>query len=163
MHPTAKTLAPRLLAATLALSAGGYTLIRHHEGEVRGVYLDPVGIPTSCIGHTKTARLEDVGKPLSAAVCARLLQEDTRDAQKAVGRLVTHEVTQAQYDALVSFVFNVGETQFRSSTLLRRVNAGDCLGAVREFSRWNKAKGRVLPGLVKRRADEAALFATGCP
>lgn len=163
MHPIAKTLAPRLLAATLALSAGGYTLLRHHEGEVRRVYLDPVGIPTSCVGHTRTARREDVGKPLTAAVCERLLQEDTQDAQKAVGRLVTHPVTQAQYDALVSFVFNVGETQFRNSTLLRRLNAGDCLGAVREFTRWNKARGQVLPGLVTRRADEAALFASGCP
>jgi lysozyme len=162
MHPVAKTLALRLLAATLALSAAGATFLAKHEGEVRRVYLDPVGIPTSCVGHTRTARLEDVGKPLSAAVCARLLQEDTRVAQAGVGRLVKQPVTQGQYDALVSFVFNVGEGAFGRSTLLRKLNAGDCRGAADEFPRWNQARGRVLPGLVTRRAEERTLFLQGC-
>jgi lysozyme len=163
MHPIAKTLAPRLLAATLALSAAGATFLAKHEGEVRRVYLDPVGIPTSCVGHTRTARLVDVGKPLSAAVCARLLQEDTRVAQAGVGRLVKQPVTQEQYDALVSFVFNVGEGAFSKSTLLRKFNAGDCQGAADQFPRWNQARGRALPGLVTRRAEERALFLQGCP
>lgn len=150
-------------AAALAMSAAGIAGIQYHEGTVNSVYLDPVGIPTSCTGHTgpdTTAAM--VGQARSAEVCARLLDQDTRSAQAAVGRCVTAQVTQVQYDALVSLTFNIGNSAFCGSTLVRKLNAGDCWGASEQFSRWTKARGRELRGLVIRRADERAAFETGC-
>jgi lysozyme len=151
------------LAAVMAISVAGALGIVHHEGQRSQVYLDPVGIPTVCAGHTATVTLKDVGKKFSDAQCAELLASDTRDAQQAVGRLVKVPVTQAQYDALVSFTFNVGSGNLASSTLLVKINSGQCLAAGSEFPRWNKARGQVLPGLVKRRAWERKLWESGCP
>jgi lysozyme len=151
--------------ATLAQSAlAALAGIAYHEGKVNRVYLDPVGIPTACVGHTgPDTTISMVGEHRSDAVCARLLERDTRAAQSAVSRCVRVTVTQSQYDALVSFTFNVGAAALCSSTLVRKMNAGDCRGATAEFPRWTKARGRVLPGLVKRRADEQLAFSLGCP
>lgn len=154
--------ARRVLAGALTLSAIGIGGIVAHEGTRRTVYLDPVGIPTVCVGHTETVTRADVGKQVSDELCRTLLLRDTATAQAAVKATVKVPITQEQYDALVSFTFNVGSGNLRSSTLLRKLNAGDCWGAGREFSRWTRAKGQVLPGLVKRRADERKLFETGC-
>jgi lysozyme len=151
----------RRLAAGLVLSAAGTAALVSYEGSVPVVYLDAVGIPTVCEGHTKTVTRADVGKNF-APLCAQLLASDSADAQLAVRRAVTAQITQAQYDALVSYTFNVGGANLRSSTLLVKLNAGDCWGAGAEFPRWNKARGRVLPGLVKRRAAEREMFETGC-
>lgn len=154
----------RRLAAAFVLSSAGAVGIATHEGTVPTVYLDPVGIPTVCTGHTgPEITAADVGKRLSDATCAQLLKSDTRAAQRGVGSLVTQPVTQEQYDALVSFTFNVGTGNLQSSTLLRKLNAGDCHGAAAEFSRWTRAKGKVLAGLVARRADERRAFEAGCP
>jgi lysozyme len=152
----------RLIAAALTLSAAGLAGIVTHEREVRAVYLDPVGIPTACVGHTATVTHADVGKTLSGEVCRQLLERDTRASVKTVQHGVKVPITQEQFDALVSFEFNVGRKALLTSTLLRKLNAGDCWGAAREFDRWIRAKGRVLRGLIKRRADERRLFETGC-
>lgn len=152
----------RSLAAAFVLSVAGAAGIVLHEGKVNKVYLDPVGIPTVCAGHTATVSRKDVGKVYPDTRCAELLHADTSIAQKGVAKYVRVPITQAQYDALVSFTFNVGVANLASSTLLRKLNAGDCLGAAAEFPRWNKARGQVLPGLVKRRADERKKFETGC-
>lgn len=152
----------RVAAAALAISVGGAALIVSHEGTVPAVYMDPAGIPTACTGHTATVTHQDVGKAVSAEVCANLLKQDLRASELAVKRLVKVPITQEQYDALVSFTFNVGEGNLRKSTLLRRLNAGQCREAAKEFSRWVYAKGKKYAGLVRRRAEEAALFATGC-
>lgn len=151
----------RRIAAALVLSAAGTGALIGYEGSQPVVYLDPVGIPTACVGHTKNVTTADVGKDLSH-LCAQLLAEDTRDAQASVRQSVDVPITQAQYDALVSFTFNVGGANLRSSTLLRKLNAGDCHGAAAEFPRWNRARGRVLPGLIKRRAAERGMFEQGC-
>jgi lysozyme len=148
-------------AAAFVLSASGIAALVMHEGSVPTVYLDPVGIPTVCVGHTATVTRADLGRNL-AHLCDELLARDTAAAQRAVQRLVKAPVTQGQYDALVSFTFNIGEGNLAGSTLLRKLNAGDCRGAAAEFPRWNKARGRVLPGLVQRRADERRLFEAGC-
>jgi lysozyme len=148
-------------AAGLVLSAAGITALVQHEGSIPTVYLDPVGIPTACVGHTKTVTHADVGKDVSH-LCEKLLAEDTADAVGAVQRHVQVKVTQAQFDALVSFTFNVGEGNLRSSTLLRKLNAGDCWGAGAEFMRWVYARGVKLRGLEYRRADERRVFETGC-
>lgn len=150
----------KLAVGALALSGAGLTFITLHEGTVHKAYLDPVGIPTVCVGHTGPD--VKLGKTYTQAVCDDLLRQDTQAAQYAVRSAVRVPITQAQYDALVSFTFNVGGGNLRSSTLLRKINAGDCLGAKQEFHRWNRARGVVLPGLTKRRADEAALWGTGC-
>jgi lysozyme len=86
------------------------------------------------------------------------------DAAKAVGpvtRLVTVPLSQQQFDALVSFVFNVGEGNFKSSTLLKELNQGHYDKVPQELNRWVKAEGKTLPGLVSRRADEGNLFTNG--
>lgn len=153
----------RVLAASLVVSAAGLAGITRDEGLVRKVYLDPVGIPTVCVGHIGTVTKADVGKTFSAATCEALLREDTQVAQKAVQRLVKVPLTQQQFDALVSFVFNVGTANFQSSTLLRKINAGQCLAAGQEFPRWNKARGKVLKGLTLRRQREAAAWMEDCP
>jgi lysozyme len=90
-----------------------------------------------------------------------LLVEDLTGAQRTVERLVKVPLTDAQYGALVSFVFNVGAGAFAKSTMLRLINEHDCQLAALEFGRWVKANGETLPGLVKRRADEKALFYGG--
>nr|WP_272952369.1 lysozyme [Sphingobium yanoikuyae] len=87
----------------------------------------------------------------------QLLATDLQRFEGAVNRL-GGRMNQGQFDAMVSFAFNVGEAALRSSTLLKKHLAGDYAGAAREFARWNKGGGKVLPGLVKRRAAEAALY-----
>jgi lysozyme len=87
-----------------------------------------------------------------------LLREDIQSSEDAVNRLVTVPITQGQYDALVSFVFNLGRGNLASSTLLRLLNSGDYTGAAEQFPRWNQAAGKVLQGLVTRRAAEARMF-----
>jgi lysozyme len=145
--------------AVLVLSAAGLASITLHEGKQNKAYLDPVGIVTVCVGHTETAKL---GQTYSDNECEVLLTKDTKVAQSAVRRLVKVPLTQTQYDQLVSFTFNVGAGNLAKSTLLRKLNAGQCLGAANEFLRWDKAGGKRLPGLTKRRMDEAQKFAKDC-
>lgn len=153
----------RVAAGILTVSLAGLATLKHDEGEVRRVYLDPVGIPTVCVGHTSTVSHKDVGRAYTGAECDVLLRQDLRVAERAVKRLVAVPVTQGQYDALVSFTFNVGEGNLAASTLRKKLNAGQCLAAADQFGRWVYAKGKRLPGLVKRRAAEAAKFREGCP
>lgn len=152
----------RYALAALTVSAAGLAGIRHDEGEVRQVYLDPVNIPTVCVGHTSTVTEKDVGELYSEHQCSVLLKQDLRDAESAVQRLVKIKLTQAQYDALVSWVFNLGAGNLASSTMLVRINAGDCWAAGKEMRRWNRAGARVLPGLTIRRNREARLWESGC-
>lgn len=149
----------RVAAVVLSLSALGVAGMVSYEGLRKVAYKDPVGIVTVCAGHTKTAQL---GQVKTDAECAALLKEDVKDAEAAVKRLVTAPLTQAQFDALVSFTFNVGSGNLAKSTLLKKVNAFDCWGAGAEFTRWTTAGGRELPGLVKRRASERQHWETGC-
>lgn len=149
-------------AATLAVSAAGIAALQQHEGVVHRVYLDPVKIPTVCAGHTGTVSRKDVGKVFTPEQCADLLRQDLRTAEAAVKRGVKVPVTQGQYDALVSLTFNVGGANFQQSTLLRKLNAGDCRGSAAEFNRWVYARGQKLPGLAARRADERKIFEEGC-
>lgn len=153
---------PRYIVAALTVSAAGVAGIALHEGTVKRVYLDPVAIPTVCVGHTATVTRADLGRTFSDAQCADLLKQDLHASEQAVKRAVRVPITQVQYDVLVSFTFNVGAANFNKSTLLRKINAGDCQGAVSEFHKWVYARGQKLPGLVKRRAAEASGYATGC-
>jgi uncharacterized membrane protein len=98
------------------------------------------------------------GQEITQAQAEDYLREDVYWAEDAVRDLVKVALAQNEFDALVSLVFNIGAGAFGRSTLLRKLNDGDKAGAGAEFARWNQAAGKVLPGLVKRRADEAALF-----
>jgi lysozyme len=150
-------------AAVLSISVTGLAFLLRAEGQVDRVYLDPVGIPTVCAGHTSSVSKTAVGTPFSATTCAELLRADTAVAQSAVRRLVVVKLTQSQYDSLVSFVFNVGGGAFSRSTMLKKINSGDCHGAANEFKRYNRAGGKVLPGLTVRRSQESDNFRSGCP
>lgn len=149
----------RRVAAGMVVSAAGLVGITQHEGKVNKAYLDPIGIVTICVGHTLTAKL---GQVKTDAQCQELLQKDTAFAEAGVKRYVKQPITQTQYDQLVSLTFNVGVGNLAKSTLVRKLNAGDCKGAAAEFSRWNRAGGQVLPGLTKRRADERTKFEKDC-
>jgi len=146
-------------AAAFAPSPEGLETIKRHEGVRTAAYLDAVGVPTICAGSTRGVY---IGQRATLAECEHLLKQDATYAGKGVAKHVQVKLTQGQYDALVSFVFNLGETQFRKSTLLKRINAGDCYGAGAEFARWVFAKGKRLKGLVQRRYDERKQFEEGC-
>jgi lysozyme len=153
------TLKSRVVATVLTLSSIGALGIVGHEGMKRVAYVDPVGVVTVCAGHTATAKL---GQVKTEQECAELLKSDVKHAESAVKRLVKAPITQNQFDALTSFVFNIGETSFAKSTLLKKININDCWGAGAEFSKWTYAGGKELPGLIKRRADERKHWETGC-
>lgn len=143
-----------LLAGSLAMAA---SVVGYFEGRQLIGYVDPVGIPTVCYGHTATAA---VGQPKTEAECEALLQADLGIALAAVDRHLP-ELPPATRAALGSFVFNVGTGAFQSSTLLRKAKAGDLVGACNELSRWVYAGGRVLNGLVRRREAERDLCLEG--
>ena len=87
-----------------------------------------------------------------------ILRYDVALAEKAVNKLVKVPLNQNQFDALVSFVFNIGETQFASSTLLAKLNNQDYQAVPSELNRWVHGSGKKLPGLINRRRDEGDLF-----
>lgn len=141
--------------AALSLAA---TVVANYEGLRTRAYLDPVGIPTICYGHTETARL---GQTLSQDDCDALLQGDLGTALAEVDRLVSVPLPVERRAALASFTYNVGAQKLASSTLLRKLNAGDTRGACAELDRWVYADGRRLPGLVSRRKSERELCEAG--
>lgn len=139
----------------MQISKAGLDLIKQFEGLYLKAYRCPAGVPTIGYGHTAGVAM---GQTITQQQADDYLRRDVRQFERAVARLVTVPLTQGQFDALVSFAFNLGEGALAQSTLLRMLNAGDYAGAAAQFDRWNKAGGRVLPGLVRRRAAERALF-----
>ena len=134
------------------------------EGGVQTrVYLDSAGYPTIGVGHLITDGEKYVeGVEYDRGELMRLFRdEDVVTAEEAVTRHVHEPLLQHQFDALTSFVFNLGEGNFRRSTLLVRLNAGDHDDVPNQLARWNKAGGRVVNGLVRRREAEGLLFSTG--
>jgi lysozyme len=131
-------------------------LTEQFEGLRLTAYQDSVGVWTIGYGHTGS----DVrpGLTITQEQAGALLQQDVAGAVAAVNRLVTVTLTQNQFDALVDFTFNEGQGNLASSTLLRELNAGNTAGAAAQFLVWVYAGGVQLPGLVKRRQAEAALF-----
>lgn len=138
------------------------SLLTTSEGYRPKAYLDPVNIPTICYGHTgPEVRL---GMKATAAQCGEYLQKDLRVAQKGLTRCIKVRLNQNQHDALMDFTLNVGVGNLCSSTLARKVNAGDMAGAALEFPKWKfgtvNGTPKVLKGLVTRRAAEQKLFLT---
>lgn len=133
-------------------------LVQKYEGTVLRSYHDPVGIVTACTGHTGPEL--KMGQTYTRQQCEEMLYKDLAKHADALA-CVSQPLTDGQRAAFVSFAFNVGEGAFCGSTLVRKANAGDIAGACAELSRWIYAKGKQLPGLIKRRAAERQLCETG--
>lgn len=133
----------------------GLTLIKQFEGLRLQAYKCPADRWTIGYGHTADVGANDV---ITEEEALSFLRQDVAGSERAVNQYVHVPLTQNQFDALVSFVFNLGVGNFRTSTLLKKLNAGDDDGAAQEFGRWIHAGGKALPGLVRRREAERALF-----
>jgi lysozyme len=161
------------------INQSGLDLIKSFEGIVDGdrstvnldPYLDPIGIWTIGWGHAiRDCNAFLKGRENRARAFAlypggltrqqaeTLLKADVMDKCRDVQSLLTVRCNDNQFAALVSFAYNCGVTNLKKSTLLRLVNAGNFAGAAAEFVKWNKAGGKVLPGLTRRRTAEAELF-----
>jgi lysozyme len=135
-------------------------LIEQWEGCRLEPYADAVGVPTIGYGHTG----DDVWigcDPITQEQADALLASDLQLFEEGVNGMVIPTTSQQQFDAMVSFSYNLGESALRGSTLLRMHNSGDYAGAAGQFGRWNHAGGQVLDGLTRRRAGEAAVYANG--
>lgn len=139
-------------------SQAGVNLIKSFEGLRLTAYQDSAGVWTIGYGHTSGVYS---GMKITEAKAEEYLKSDLKSAEKTVNNKVTYAINQNQFDALVSFTFNVGGGNFGSSTLLKKLNQGDINGAADEFGKWIKADGKVLDGLVKRRAAEKEMFLNG--
>lgn len=140
------------LAATLATSFEGFS---------SAPYRDPVGVWTIGYGSTRDSFGEPVtgaSEAISEASARQLLSRDMHAAFEALAVDVKVPLTTFQRAALGDFVYNLGAGNFRSSTLLRKLNAGDYAGAAAEIDKWDQAGGKVLAGLLRRRQAETKLF-----
>lgn len=144
-------------------SHNGVSLIKQFEGCRLTAYPDPgTGGAPWTIGYGWTHPVD--GKPVRPGmtidqdIADRLLKTGLLSYENDVLKLVRVKLTQGQFDALVSFAYNVGSRALSTSTLLKKLNAGDIKGAADEFLRWNKAGGKVMPGLTNRRKAERDVF-----
>ena len=148
----------------LKISDEGLAHIKRWEGYELEVYDDGVGYLTAGVGHLLSEdekKKLKLGDRVTEEQVDGWLKEDIKEAEEAVRRYAHVELTQGQFDSLVSFTFNVGENALRKSSLLRLLNAGQVEDAADEFERWVYAKGRKLRGLVARREAEQKLFLKG--
>lgn len=154
MNPAIKKV---VVASVLGIAA-----IAGYEGLENKAYVDPVGVTTICYGHTATAKL---GQKKTSEECWKLLEKDAKIASDTVLRYTKVPLSQDELDAYTSFVYNLGAGNFASSTLLRKLNAGDRVGACNELKRWvyGKVKGvnTALKGLVNRRNAENVVCLRG--
>lgn len=141
------------------ISPQGLGLIKRFEGLHLKTYIDPVGIPTIGYGTTvANGRPVKMGMTITEEEAEEFLYADLQRFEDYVNQALLVPVSQEQFDALVSFVYNLGPTNFRNSTLLRLINQGRFAEAQPQFLRWNRAGGKILKGLTRRRLAEAALF-----
>lgn len=138
----------------------GIDLITSFEDTKLQAYDDGVGVWTIGIGTTVYPNGVKVKKGDSCTLdqAKSYFAHDLKRFEASVNNLVKVPLSQNQFDALVSLVYNIGSGNFASSTLLKKLNAKDYAGAADQFPQWNKAKGKVLNGLVRRRDAERALF-----
>jgi lysozyme len=140
----------------MRVSPTGIELIKTFESCRLKAYRDIVGVLTIGWGHTGSDVFPD--QVISQAMADDLLVKDVARFEEGVNRLVKVELNQNQFDALVSFTYNVGINAFEDSTMLRLINQGKFEFAVQQFQRWNRAGGRVVAGLTRRRVAERNLF-----
>lgn len=145
----------------MKISNNGIAFIKREEGERLLAYPDSVGVWTIGVGHTGTVDGKPIAKgmTITPAQSTNLLLSDLAWAESAIGSNVKVPLTQNQYDALCSFVFNVGRNAFTGSTLLKKLNAKDYAGAADQFLQWKRA-GQFADLLLPRRKRERELFIT---
>lgn len=136
-------------------SQAGINLIKSHEGLRTKAYMCPANVLTIGYGHTGTVYPDMV---ITHQEAEALLKKDLIRFEDAVNKYATVPLNQNQFDALVSFSFNVGINAFANSTLLRLLNIGNSFQAASQFGRWVRGGGQRLPGLVRRREEERRLF-----
>lgn len=146
----------------MRISEKGLNLIKKYEGFSSRPYMCPANIPTIGYGSTyypngTKVKLSDdsISEDEATQILEYIAQ---KDFGSAVNKFVIVELTQNQFDALVSFAYNIGRTAFENSTLLKLLNRGEYEAAAEQFEKWNKSGGKVLSGLTKRRFDEQKLF-----
>ena len=140
----------------MKISEEGLELIRHFEGLRLTAYLCPAGVLT--IGHGHTGKDVKPGIKIDIFDAEILLKNDCAKFEDSVNVLVEVPISQGQFDALVSFCYNLGAGALKGSTLLKLLNAGDYDAAGGQFIRWNKCNGRKLDGLTARREAEQELY-----
>lgn len=133
----------------------GIELIKQFEGFRAKAYRCPAGIPTIGYGHTGGVSMDD---EIAEDEAESLLESDLKRFERGVSRLVGVPLSQGQFDALVSFTFNLGGGALQRSTLRQKLNRGDYEGAAREFPKWCRAGGVRLAGLLRRRQAEMEMF-----
>lgn len=136
-------------------------LVKRFEGFSTAPYLDAVGIPTIGYGSTfyeDGTKVSMCDVPMSEEAASKLLELKLNLFCIQIDKMVNIDLSQNQIDALASLVYNIGPGNFKTSTLLKKLNLDDIDGAASEFLKWNKAGGKVLSGLVKRRKEEMELF-----
>lgn len=148
------------MAGLQNLSAAGLALLKAHEGFRAQVYQDSAGHPTIGFGH-KLLPGENFPQGVALDEAERLLKRDTEKAQTAIRSLVKVALTQSQFDALASLVYNIGVSAFAGSTLLKLLNQGFYAAAAEQFLQWKYAGGK--PILLSRRIREKALFENAGP
>ncbi len=139
----------------------GKAIIKQYEGFRAKPYLCPANVPTIGYGATyyldsRKVKLSDPA--ISEPEADKLLDKMLLKYEQAVERYAQVPLTQNQFDALVSFCYNVGAENLRTSTLLKKLNASDYAGAGEQFLKWNRGGGKVLQGLINRRNAERKLF-----
>jgi len=139
----------------LTISKRGLEFIKRREALRLTSYQDGGGVWTIGYGHTGNVL---VGQTITATQAEGLLRQDIGWAEHAVRTLVTVALSQNEYDALVSLIFNIGQHNFAKSTVLKRLEALDYEGAADAFLMWNKDNGHVVKGLTNRRRDERLFF-----
>lgn len=141
-------------------NAEGLSLIKIHEGLRLKAYKDPVGIWTIGYGHTSAAGDPEVkaGLEITREEAEAILRRDLAKYEKAVADAVGEDLSDNQFSACVSLCYNIGPGNFVKSSIVRFIKQGRFTDAADAFLLWNRAGGKILPGLVKRRASEAALF-----
>tara|TARA_B100000378_G_scaffold140014_1_gene113228 strand:- start:409 stop:861 length:453 start_codon:yes stop_codon:yes gene_type:complete len=139
------------------ITQNGIDLIKRFEGFSRTVYFCPAGYPTIGYGHVVKPH-EDFSVGIDEAQAEELLRQDAVIAERAVLRLIRVPLTDGQFDALVSFTYNLGGGALQRSTLRRKINREEHAEVPEQFMRWVWAGGRKLKGLVRRREAESELY-----
>lgn len=144
----------------MRVSNNGLNLIKGFEGCRLAAYQDSVGVWTIGYGWTQAVDGKPVAKGMTITQqkADDLLKQGVIQYESGVHGLVTVQLNQNQFDALVDFTYNLGVNALKGSTLLKKLNAGDYAGAANEFPKWNKAGGKELAGLTRRREAEKSLF-----
>ena len=141
---------------TMIISTAGVDLLTHFEGLRLEAYQDSVGVWTIGYGHTKGVT---PSMKITESQANNLLKTELIEYQNYINEMVEVKLSQCQFDALVCWVYNLGPTYFKNSTLLTLLNQEVKFQIPKQIRRWNRAGGKVLKGLVRRREAEALMFA----